>query len=965
MRDIKTNRLYLLLVWGVFGLLAFTLVSVYAYFIYSERVRYESSLVEFRSQLMKQERERVEQEATLAAKFIEDIYLKAEQELKDSSTREVERALQQIQSIYQAFKYSLSPSELKSVITEALRPVRFFNGRGYIFIDQKDGTSILLPPRPEYEGRSYLADEQSNSYQVMMKILDVVNSVEKRGIIKYEWTMPSDPERTYTKISYIDQFEPFNWIIGAGDYIHSYRQGQDERLLQQIDQIRFGDNGYIAVVHEDGRLLKSAGARHLEGLHYSKMPAQESASIKNIIDKSRSGAGFVTYRWFYPDNPKLLEKTSFVRPLPYKGWILVAGIYSHKIDQLLTAEQARLDDGYLRGIERLGFSFMFLGLIAMLTAFLFTRWLSRRFKTYHQVINKRQSQLRDRTEKLKLNERIVESAREGILVTDQQAKIVHVNSAFTQITGYSYNDVIGERPSILSSGHHAEDFYHSMWQKLRRTGRWEGEVWNRRKDGTVYPQWLVINPDRDSQGKVQHFIATISDISQRKEDQAQLQYLSQFDTLTDLPNKRYLIEHMEQEVARVDRNLGQQLAVLYIDIDHFKKINDSMGHDQGDQFLVELGRRLKSCLRDTDVVGRITGDEFVVVLEPSESINTIVTQLSFRILEKVAVDLQLAGQQFALTCSIGIAIGLEDGDSAQKLLKNAHIALHHAKKKGRNNFQFFTQYMNEQAVKRMQLENMISAALKTDEFELYYQPQYAPEGRMLSVEALIRWPQADGSMITPDQFIPLAEETGQIAEIGNWVVKTACKQLAEWRLQGIELPVSVNVSAVQLKSDQFVEQLNRCLDKYRVASESLVIEITETAVIDNFEAMLEKLNQLIAIGVKLSLDDFGTGYSSLSLLKSMPVHELKIDRSFIDGLPDDPGDVSISSSLISVAHNLKLEVVAEGVETQEQLDILREWGCNKIQGYFFSPAVRGKEIVSLYVDSHSDKVNSSLNGFKP
>ncbi|WP_299180696.1 EAL domain-containing protein [uncultured Neptuniibacter sp.] len=948
MGEIKTNRLFLFLVWGVFSLLIITLVSVYGYFTYSEHARFNSHLKEFSAQVLEQQKARIKTEAENAAEFVEKKFLDAEAQLKAQAKFEVERALLVVKTLYHQNKGKMSEGELKQLIVETLRPIRFFSGRGYLFIDDLDGNSVLLPTKPEYEGKSFLEDERTNSYRVMKKILKVTDSLDRKGYIEYEWPTPQDPERTHTKITYLDVFEPFNWVIGTGDYLHAFRNDFKPDLLQTIDQIRFGDRGYIAVVKNDGTLLKSFGARHLEGMHLSKMPENAAAAIKSIIEKSRGGAGFVQYDWLYPDSIDLLPKTSYVRPLPYTGWILVSGIYSHKLEQLVRARKVQMNEQFENSLMKLAVSFVFLGVLAIISAYMFTRWLSYRFHEYHQEITERQVQLQSRTEKLELNERIVESASEGMMVTDSKNNIIHVNKAFCDITGYTYDEAIGKKSSMLSSGLHDQDFYREMWKVIESKGRWAGEVWNRRKDGSVYPQWLRINTNKRDDGSVLNYIGTLSDITQRKQDQAQLSYLSEFDPLTDLPNKQFLTQRLLQAFAHIGRHPKEQLAVLIIDLDHFKKINDSLGHDCGDQVLVEMAHRLRSCVRESDTLGRISGDEFVVILEPCERIASIVTQMAFRIMDHLSESIEINDTEVFLTSSIGVAVGPDDGNTADDIFKHADIALHHAKKNGRNNFQFFTSQMNASAVQRLKLENMINIALSNSEFRLYYQPQYCTEsGEMLSVEALIRWPHSNGEVISPAKFIPLAEETGQIRAIGQWVVNEVCRQASEWGAQGINLPISMNVSAVQLSSKGFIRLLSTALEEYQLSSERVVVEITETAIMDNFEMTLQRLNQIQSLGLKISLDDFGTGFSSLSLLKSSPVNELKIDRSFVSGLPDSSDDLSICSSIISVAHNMGLEVVAEGVETDVQLTLLKELGCDKIQGYIYSPAVPADQIIPL------------------
>lgn len=949
MGDLKANRLIIYLIWGVIGLLSAIVIAIYGYSVYSERTRFEQYLHQFETDIVAQQKARIKRETENAARRIENTYISAKERLKDLSRVEVEKAIAQIKHLHETYGDQMTEPELRAFIRESLRPVRFFDGRGYVFIDAFDGTSVLLPPAPQFEGQSFLADEQSNHYTIMMKILDAVSSLERRGFIEYEWHMPDDQQRTYTKISYVEVYEPLNWIIGAGDYVHTFRQSIETEVQREIDAIRFGRDGYIAIVNADGTILKSASARHLEGVHYDNMPAINGEAIRLIIDSANKGAQFLTYNWFRPDSSNIEEKLSYVKPLSFNDWVLVAGVYRQTLSQLTNEKRQELDNQLNNSLMNLAIAFLIIGGLSTTSTYIFTSWLSRRFNTTHSIMKKREHLLKRRTELLELNERIVESASEGIVVTDKHAQIIHVNQAFTNITGYSRDEMLGSTPSKLSSKVHDNNFYSDLWSTLIESGRWEGEIINRRKNGAMYPQWLSINTFYDKNGEVLNYIATFRDITEQKADQAKLSYLSDYDPLTDLPNKRVMLERLNQALAHIDRNAGEQAALLFIDLDHFKRINDSLGHECGDRVIIEIAQRIKSSIREVDTLGRISGDEFIIVLEPTYKISMVATQIAFRMIEAISQQIDLPGADVQLTASIGIAIAPQDGASGVELMKHADIALHHAKKCGRNNFQFFKGEMNENVVQRMQIENQLNVAINNREFELFYQPQHRSSDRqMASVEALIRWQQQDGTLVSPADFIPISEETGQILEIGKWVLDEACRQAARWQAKGISLPVSINVSPVQIKSRSFITDVKRALTRYNLDPHLIVIEVTETALIGDEEHVIDNLNAIAALGVPISLDDFGTGYSSLSLLKKMPVSELKIDRSFVNGVPMDTEDASIISSIISVAQNMQLEVVAEGVENEEQLAFLSVLSCDKLQGYYFSPAVPAEQLEAQF-----------------
>lgn len=952
MGDLKVNRLIILLVWGVLSLLVISLVSVYGYTYYSEHVKFQSYLQQLESQVLEQEKLHTKEETDKAANKVETAFVNTKDFLKDSARLEVERGIDVITHLHARYSNKLPQNELKNLIKEAIRPTRFFMGRGYYFIGDTSGNSVLRPPTPNEEGTIFSEDQYSNNHSVMLKIQHAVNSVDKAGFIEYQWALPTQPDVTHQKVGYVELFEPFGWVLGASDYVHSFWGEVEAKLLHEIDSIRFGDRGYIAVIKDDGTLLKSVGARHLEGKHYKDMPKLNHEAIKSIVEAAVDGHEFVNYQWAAPGKKLLQDKTSYIRYLPYNGWILASGVYAHDIELALQSRRSELQKQLDQGLVNLGIAFITLGLLFAVIAYAFTVWLSSRFSAYHRMILKRQHLLKLKTDRLSLSERIVESAAEGIMVTDLEGKILHVNQAFTVITGFTREEMLGERPSKLSSGKHDGFFYEELWKELKETGHWVGEIWNRNKAGVVYPQFLTINAYSDSEGHLINYIGTFQDISTQKNDQAKLNYLSDFDVLTNLPNKRVLIDRLKQNLAHIERNPDEQVAVLSVDLDNFTRINDSLGHESGDLVLVEIAERLKCSIREVDTLGRVTGDEFLIILEPSSSISTIATQMAYRLLETVSKRMEVLDADLYLTISIGIAITPDDGSSAEELLKNANVAASYAKKNGRNNFQYFKTSMLEAATKRLIIENQLNTALGKNEIELHYQPQFNVHSQQLeSVEALVRWKKRDGSFIPPSEFIPVAEKTGQILEIGAWIFEEACKQSAQWLSKGIELPISINVSPVQLQSEDFVELVSTLIKKFDLLPHLIILEITETALMKNERVALDRVKALKEIGVRASLDDFGTGYSSLSLLKKVPVFELKIDKSFIDGLPDDSDDESICASLITVAHNLGLEVVAEGVETQEQLQSLCLLECDRVQGYYFSKAVVATEIEKMITSS--------------
>ncbi|MEW6708115.1 MAG: EAL domain-containing protein [Pseudomonadota bacterium] len=541
-----------------------------------------------------------------------------------------------------------------------------------------------------------------------------------------------------------------------------------------------------------------------------------------------------------------------------------------------------------------------------------------------------------------------ESTRDGVLITDAQGRIEAVNRAFTEITGYSGEDALGATPRLLQSGRHGPQFYRALWTALREQGSWQGEIWNRRKNGSVYPEWLSINPVRDAAGALANYVGVFTDITHLKNTEARLERLAHYDPLTDLPNRRLLQTRLEQALAHARRH-ATSVAVLFIDLDGFKTVNDSLGHPVGDQLLVCVAERLRARLRQDDTLGRVGGDEFVVVLESIRQPNDVAV-LAQALLSAVAEPVQLAGGQEAyVTASIGISIFPEDGSSsAVEMLRDADAAMYRAKDEGRNRFSFYTRDLNAGAVARLEIEAALSRAAARGELLLHYQPKVVGRGgRIAGVEALLRWRRNGGALVPPAQFIPIAERSSLILDIGAWVIDSACRQIRQWIDAGLPAPcVAVNVAARQFAAGNLDSVIAEALQRHGVPAACLEVELTESMLVDHPDAAAKMLRKLKALGLKLSLDDFGTGYSSLAYLQRFAIDALKIDASFVQSIGGATGDTLVDA-IIGLAHRLQLRVVAEGVETEAQRDYLVRQGCDELQGYLFSMPVSAQEMQTL------------------
>ena len=536
---------------------------------------------------------------------------------------------------------------------------------------------------------------------------------------------------------------------------------------------------------------------------------------------------------------------------------------------------------------------------------------------------------------LQLKARVFEQGNESIVITDAQNRIVRVNSAFSRITGYSDAEVLGRNPSLLSSGRQDGAFYCEMWASLLARGWWQGEVWNRRKDGSLYPEWLSLSVLRDRAGAIINYVALATDISQRKVDEEKIRTLADFDALTGLPNRRLLQDRIDTALSQAQRQ-GESLALMFLDLDRFKNVNDSLGHHAGDQLLTQVALRLKSVLREQDTVCRVGGDEFVLLCTSTDA--TGAAHVAQKLQEMTAQRYLVDQQELAMTFSIGIALFPDDGDSFEKLSMSADTAMYRAKQAGRNAYRFFTAEMQLESNRQLELENGLRRALDLKQLSLVYQPQVSlQDGRVLGMEALLRWQHPTLGPVSPLEFIPVAEESGLILPIGEWVLRTATRQLRAWIDAGLpRLQLAVNLSAVQFRHANLPELVSQVLLDAGLAPECLELELTESVAMSDPVGAIAIMNQLHQRGVRMLIDDFGTGYSSLSYLKRFRVYKLKIDQSFVQDISTDPDDKAIVVAIIALARSLGFQTIAEGVETQGQLDFLRQQGCDEVQGYYFS-----------------------------
>lgn len=790
----------------------------------------------------------------------------------------------------------------------------------------------------------------------------------KNGYLEYKWKGPGE-EETRLKALYMIYFEPWDWIVSVSSCRQDFNfLAHDLRL--GLKSHRFGETGYAFIINAQGDIILHpwlSGNVHSFG----------NEDIKSMFDHlvSQKKGDFI-YDWEDQEESESKRKIVFFDYIPGLDWIVAATVYEDEIfaplnhlgwiivlivicslaltiplslylGTLITEPLSRLaqqmqlaaggdinvsaEENALGEIGILGYHFNY-----------YVEWLRQSNQKIFTEINDRiQAE-----QQLIIYRKAVEHALEGIVITDPAANILTVNRAFSEITNYSPEEVIGHNCRILQSGRHDGAFYTQLWNSLLHTGRWTGEIWNRRKSGEIYPEILSISAIHDHENTLTHYVAVFHDITEMKRQEERIVHQAYHDTLTGLPNRRLAHDRIEVSIAHVKRG-GTKLAVLFLDLDNFKNVNDTLGHEWGDKLLLQVANRLVSMVREEDTVARLGGDEFLILVAAVAS-EDVVIELTKRLLRCFAGPFNVDGNDLFITASIGVAFYPDDGNNPGILTKHADIAMYQAKSRGKDTFCLFTSDLSERISFLRQLENNLRQAVMNREFTVFFQPKIDPYTKVITgAEALVRWQKEDGSIVSPADFIPLAEETGLIIPLGEQVLEYACQVLHTLNKLGhTDLSISVNLSPLQFVQANLVERILAILGKHGVSTAKLELEITETAMMTNLAKTVETLNQLVQAGLSISIDDFGTGYSSLSYLKKFPIRTLKIDRSFIRDLPHDLSDSQLVETIILMAHNLGISVVAEGVESEEQLEWLKRYGCEQIQGFLFSKPLPLDEFIA-------------------
>jgi diguanylate cyclase (GGDEF)-like protein/PAS domain S-box-containing protein len=565
------------------------------------------------------------------------------------------------------------------------------------------------------------------------------------------------------------------------------------------------------------------------------------------------------------------------------------------------------------------------------------------------------AQRRKAEAELRLAAQVFDSSTSAIMIISPAGVLVAVNRAFSEITGYSKEEAVGQAPSLVLSELHDAEFLGRVWEEAERRGSWQGEIWNRRKGGKLYPNWMNVSVGRDDGGAVTHFICVFTDVTERKAAEARIQFMAHHDALTGLPNRVLLRDRFAQALAQA-RRAKRRVALLFLDLDRFKTINDSLGHPVGDQLLRQTGNRLRQCVREIDTVSREGGDEFLIVLVDLEGPEEA-AKVAQRVLARVAEPFPLGGRSLGASLSVGISLFPDDGEDFDTLHRKADIAMYHSKESGRNAYHFFDESFTPRALERLELETHLRMALQRGELAVHYQPIVELRSRRpVGAEALLRWHSPELGEVEPTRFIPLAEETGLIVPLGQWVLEQACRQAQEWRVRGLgPLTVAVNVSSVQLRRGDVLGMVRRTLRETGLPPQTLELELTESSLIANVEQVLEAVRQLRQLGVWLSIDDFGTGYSSLAYLKRFAVHTLKIDRSFVHARDGESDAAAIVEAIVTLGRSLSLRTVAEGVELPGEVESLLRAGCTLGQGFLFAPAMPPEEFTTYLEEYRSGR----------
>ncbi|GLS27298.1 EAL domain-containing protein [Marinibactrum halimedae] len=865
--------------------------------------------------------------------------------LKTSVKQHVDGAHQIASALYNDLKNTQLPvKEQQHVIKEAFRNYRFFEGRGYIFISSLPKISILLPPTPEIEGQSVEDLIDDTGKNVTEAAIEAVTSLNHSGFVEYRWYPPGQKEEMEDKISYVKLFEPWGWIFGAGDYVYEMENTLKRQFLAQMQSTLLTNGQPVIILNKNGEVLLNH--KHSLPTTIIDIPNTQNtfpnfnervkAELFYHIQTSIRDNAFFSYKTSQRHTRPDTDIIALAQTIPHWQWIVIAGLEPNATNQLIKQQSASIKQVSEKQLQEIWLTIVIVALITLIATAIFSRWLKGLLLSYENENQEQNQRLLENAQELDLAAGVFDSVTQGILITNKDNKIVKANYAFFQFTGYTEKELYNEDPESFFDKNIPVSFNRDIFPSLESRGFWQGEILQKiRTNNTTLHCAISVTARRDDHNHVKNYIITIKDISERKKHEDQLRYLADYDSLTNLPNRRYLLRRID---ALIESNHGrpEKFALVFVDLDRFKAINDSLGHATGDAVLIETAKRLCSAVRENDTVVRLGGDEFILLFSPLRNIRGI-QEFCDRLKNIISHPIQYNEHRFTLTTSIGLSIYPDDGDTAESLLQNADIALYESKNKGRNTYTFFNTELAEYASSRLDTEIALRDALNNNEFELFYQPQICLKTCMVvGVEALLRWKRTGGQFVSPAVFIPLAEEINIISDITNWVMDTAAKQAVAWhdRLH-MWVPIAVNLSGKDIHRD-LPQRLKKVQYDNDIDPKTLVLEVTEGSIINNIDVAIETLEEVREQGYSVALDDFGTGFSSLHYLSKFPIDKLKIDKSFVDNIASSPKSAAVTAAIVQVGQCLELKIVAEGVEDLQQLQVLRAMGCNIAQGYYYS-----------------------------
>ncbi|WP_022669196.1 bifunctional diguanylate cyclase/phosphodiesterase [Desulfospira joergensenii] len=852
---------------------------------------------------------------------------------------------------------NLAPSKAKQLAQEILLTQKIGTS-GYIYVLDSQGF-VQVHPKGGMENRNI---SEFGFVQTQMK--------HRKGYLAYEWRNPGEQE-SRPKVLYMEYFKPWDWIVSVSGYRDEFVSLVNvDDLKSHVLSIHLGKTGHAFILDSRGNFIVHP---RLSGRLTDTDDPETWEKVLQTMKEERNGQASLT--WKKPGSVKGIERLVFFHDFPELGLFVATAV---DLDEL-----SRLPHTLRRIILTSIIVILILVLpISFLLASSITRSLTRlaeqirqaqsgdfsiradenakgevglmaghfndymaRLQHAHDKLQKETGERNRAEARLEIFSNVFENAMEGISITDAQGNILTVNRAFSDITGYGREEVIGQNPRMLKSDRHDDAFYRDMWQSLINDGHWMGEIWNRRKSGEAYPEKLNISAINNSLGETTHYIAVFHDISEMKSQEEQIQYQVYHDALTGLPNRNLSKDRLAMAIAHARRQKNR-VAVFFLNMDNFKYVNDSLGHTMGDLLLQEAGKRLKNLVREEDTVARLGGDEFLIIAINIQKEQEVI-ELAERLIEAFKSPFFVSSHELFVTLSVGITVFPDDGSNTGDLMKNADVAMVHSKSQGKNKYNMFTQELSRLVSNRIELMKEFRQALNNREFTIYFQPKVNVSAQQVTgVEALVRWQKPDGSLVSPDEFIPMAEDTGLILPLGALVLEESCRALAILGNRGFpRVTMAVNLSPLQFKQADMVEQIRNVTRAEDISPDLLELEITENIMMTDLESTVEKLNILKQSGFSIAIDDFGTGYSSLYYLKTFPIKTLKIDRSFIRDITSDASDAQIVETIILMARNLGLKVVAEGVETREQKELLDRFGCDSIQGFYYARPMPLNELI--------------------